>query len=185
MAKAKRSVTITGALITGTCTVVAALVGAAALYLFSPSRAVEQPLPTVSTDSGRDSNAVGAVDAKQPVASYDGSFEDYLGRLAALRDRNLEREEFLHSMIGKCVVWRGCLASVSDSGNDTFIVIRPSRQDSALPAAGVYFSSATWRTRLYALQNGDQVEVTATVRRTKPAETLLLDGLSLTRVEVE
>jgi hypothetical protein len=182
---AKRSVTITAAWITGACAIVAAIILAVAQCLSVWSPGVEKPLPAVGEDSGRDSNAVGEIDTKQPMASYVGSFDDYISRLVALKDRNFERQEFLHSMEGKRVVWRGWVDRVEDIQGVTVVGIKASREDSAIEGVGIYFPSSKWRTKLYALRNGDQVEIDA-VYGGGPVQLIpLLRGLSISLVEAK
>jgi len=184
MAKAKRSVTITAAQIMGGCTIVGAIIGAAALYLFSSPRAVDNSSPAVSDDSGRGSKAVGATDANQPVTLYDGSFEDYLGRLAAVQDRDFERQEFQRSMVGKRVMWRGWVDGVSEYGGATIVGLKASRERRSLDVVGVSFPSSEWRTKLYALHKGDQVEIDA-IYHGIPDLIPVLEGLSISLIEAK
>ena len=180
---AKRSVTIRAAQITGACTIVAAMIVAVVQCPSLRPPGVENSPRPVGDDLSRDSNAFDVVDASEPVASYDGSFGEYVGRLAALKDRNLERQEFLHSMEGKRVVWRGWVTKVADVKGMTVVSISPSREGSAIECMGVYFPPLKWRTKLYALRNGDQVEVDAIYED----GTLLpfLRGLSVSLVDAE
>jgi hypothetical protein len=186
---ARRSVTITGAWIAGGIAgvgaILAAVITAVPAYLSLRSPAVERPAPGVGLGSTPDSNGVGIIDAQQIVVTYEGSFQDYLGKLAALKDRNLERQEFLHSMGGKCVVWRGWVQNVMDIKGIPVVSITASRKGSILDGVGVRYSPAEWRTRLYALRNGDQVEIKAIYEGSDLPLIPVLRGLSISLVDAK
>jgi hypothetical protein len=119
------------------------------------------------------------------VASYGGSFDDYIARLAALEDRNFERQEFLRSMAGKRVLWRGWVNGVDDMEGLTIVVITASPKDSVLAVVGVCFPSSEWSTKLYALRNGDQVEIDA-IYLPNPYQLIpLLRGRSISLAEAK
>jgi hypothetical protein len=176
----KCSVTIRGALITGACAIVAAIIMVVPQCLSHRSPVVKESLPIASVNSAQDSNDNTVTDSEQSAAPKVRSFDDFLSRLAALEDRNLEREEFLDSMVGQKVVWRGWVRKVWDiSGDQTGLILSASRENPR--CFGVTFPASTWRTKLYALRNGDQVEVTGIYRRS--SDSGILDGLSIALVE--
>jgi len=91
------------------------------------------------------------------------SFPDYFTMLDQLTDRFNEREEFLRSLKGKKVRWRGYVAYVRNSDRSPLqiaLAITPTPSD-ALRMALIYFG-ADMRVRLYALREKDSVEITGT-----------------------
>ena len=90
-------------------------------------------------------------------------FPGYFTTLDQLTDRFNEREEFLRSLKGKKVRWRGYVSYVRDSDRSPLqivLAITPTPSD-ALRMALVYFG-ADMRVRLFALREKDSVEITGT-----------------------
>jgi hypothetical protein len=88
-------------------------------------------------------------------------FPGYFTMLDQLTDRFNEREEFLRSLKGKKVRWRGYVSYVRDSDRSPLqivLAITPTPSD-ALRMALVYFG-ADMRVRLFALREKDSVEIT-------------------------
>jgi hypothetical protein len=88
-------------------------------------------------------------------------FPDYFTKLDQLTGRFNEREEFLTSLKGKKVRWRGFVSYVRDSDRSPLqiaLAITPTPSD-ALRMALVYFG-ADMRVRLFALREKDSVEIT-------------------------
>jgi hypothetical protein len=112
---------------------------------------------------------------------------DSVSRLATLKDRNFERQEFLDSMVGQKVVWRGWVYDVSNTTADSIGVVITTREAPSMPPFMlVSFPASVWGTKLYALRNGDQVEVGAIYREGgSHAERPILDGLSISVVEAK
>jgi hypothetical protein len=90
-------------------------------------------------------------------------FPGYFTMLDQLTDRFNEREEFLRSLKGKKVRWRGYVSYVRNSDRSPLqiaLAITPTPSDT-LRMALVYFG-ADKRVRLYALREKDSVEITGT-----------------------
>jgi hypothetical protein len=90
-------------------------------------------------------------------------FPGYFTTLDQLADRFNERQEFLRSLKGKRVRWRGYVSYVRDSDRSPLqiaLAITPTLSDT-LRMALVYFG-ADMRVRLYALREKDSVEITGT-----------------------
>jgi len=144
----------------------------------------EKPPGAASDSSRQDSNAYSDIDGNQPAPYYNGSFKDYVGKLAALEDRDFERQEFLRSMAGKRVIWRGWVDGVSEYGGATIVGLKASREGLSLDVVGVSFPSSEWRTKLYALHKGDEVEVDA-IYNGIPDLIPVLGGLSISLIEAK
>jgi hypothetical protein len=90
-------------------------------------------------------------------------FPGYFTILDQLTGRFNEREEFLRSLKGKKVRWRGYVSYVRNSDRSPLqivLAITPTPSD-ALRVALVYFGE-DMRVRLYALREKDSVEITGT-----------------------
>jgi hypothetical protein len=88
-------------------------------------------------------------------------------------------------MDGKRVVWRGWVHTVLDIRDVTVVGIGASREDFSIDGVGGYFPSSEWRTKLYALRNGDEVEIEA-IYESAPVQLIpLLRGLSISLVEAK
>jgi hypothetical protein len=90
-------------------------------------------------------------------------FPGYFTTLEQLTGRSSEREEFLRSLKGQKVRWRGYVAYVRDSDRSPLqiaLAITPTPSD-ALRIALVYFGE-DMRVRLFALREKDSVEITGT-----------------------
>jgi len=103
--------------------------------------------------------------APRPVrtATTTLDFPGYFTILDQLTGRLNEREEFLRSLKGKKVRWRGYVSYVRNSDRSPLqiaLAITPTPSD-ALRMALVYFGE-DMRVRLYALRENDSVEITGT-----------------------
>ena len=97
------------------------------------------------------------------TASTPLDFRGYFTILDQLAGRFNEREEFLRSLKGKKVRWRGYVSYVRNSDRSPLqiaLAITPTPSD-ALRMALVYFGE-DMRVRLYALREKDSVEITGT-----------------------
>lgn len=97
------------------------------------------------------------------TASTTLDFPGYFTTLDQLTGRFNEREEFLKSLKGKKVRWRGYVSYVRNSDRSPLqivLAITPTPSDT-LRMALVYFGD-DMRVRLYALREKDSVEITGT-----------------------
>jgi hypothetical protein len=97
------------------------------------------------------------------TASMTLDFPGYFTILDQLTGRFNEREEFLRSLKGKKVRWRGYVSYVRNSDRfplQIVLAITPTPSDT-LRMALVYFGD-DMRVRLYALREKDSVEITGT-----------------------
>jgi hypothetical protein len=95
--------------------------------------------------------------------STDIDFRGYLATYDQLADRPSEQEEFVKSMKGKKVRWRGYVSYVRNSDvsrSKIALAITPTPSDE-FRLALVYFGE-DMRVRLFALREKDPVEVTGT-----------------------
>jgi hypothetical protein len=101
--------------------------------------------------------------AARSPPSTDIDFPGYSAMVDKLAGRAGEQEEFLRSMKGKKVRWRGYVSYVRNSDvsrSKIALAITPTPGDE-LRLALVYFSE-DMRARLFALQEKDAVEITGT-----------------------
>jgi hypothetical protein len=97
------------------------------------------------------------------TTSTTPDFPGYFTMLDQLTDRFNKREEFLRSLKGKKVRWRGFVSYVRNSDRSPLqiaLAITPTPSD-ALRMALVYFGE-DMRGRLFALQEKNSVEITGT-----------------------
>lgn len=183
---ARRSVVITAAWITGGCGLLAALILAISQQLAVQSNpsAVEQPFPQISRerpgllDPAKDLEAGRYAPKEEPVRFSPLSFHEYSEKLDRLRDRNFERDVFLKELVGSRVVWKGFVAGVSSDAGVITLGLSEGLDSGGLPLAWVRFRSS-WSTRLFALRNGDVVQVEA-IYQGEGSVFPSLEGLNLT-----
>jgi hypothetical protein len=90
-------------------------------------------------------------------------FPGYFTMLDQLADRFNEREEFLRSLKGKKVRWRGYVSYVRNSDRSPLqiaLAITPTPSDT--PRMALVYFGEIMRVRLFALQEKDSVEITGT-----------------------
>ena len=137
--------------------VAAAVVGGALLY-----SKVGHKLAGTPPSPARTTSSTSALSTTS-TASTSLDFPGYFTRRDQLADRFNAREEFLRSLKGKKVDWRGYVSYVRNSDRSPLkiaLAITPTPSDTA-PIALVYFGQEM-RVRLFALQEKDPVEITGT-----------------------
>ncbi len=86
------------------------------------------------------------------VAPDNLSLSQFFDRQAALDGRFMELQEFMDSLRGREVVWRGYVAHVQDG----YLRIQVARDN---PRGAWVTLGSTWRTKLFSLRQGDLVEI--------------------------
>lgn len=120
-------------------------------------------------------------DVQEPVDRASITVAGYFQRIDELEDRFLEIREFLDSLKGKLVLWRGYVNRVDDVDDDRiFLSILV---DNTFPPgnAAHFVFDESWKTKLYSLQKGDFVEVEG-VFTDHGALSPILHGVNLTVV---
>lgn len=111
---------------------------------------------------------------------HEISLEEYFTRLDQLRDRFLQRQEFIDSLSGREVSWQGYVDRVSEKAGSLSLYITAAQ---GLPAGVFVWLPARFRTQVFSLQPGDLVRVNGTLTlRTPNAPDL--DGRELTVVSL-
>lgn len=114
--------------------------------------------PLASIASERDDSARTQSLSDDTPEAPNPSFHEYFETLERLRDRNFEREQYVAKLVGSRVSWVGYLSRVSRSDDTVYVTIGED-QDSVAGALASF--PATFETELFALRNGDLVEIAA------------------------
>ncbi len=107
---------------------------------------VKPPLATTAPSAPRPTNQ----------APHEISLEEYFTRLDHLRDRFLQRQEFITSLVGREVSWQGYVAAVSEKGGRLSLNLTTAPGSRAMVFVWL---PTNFRTQVFSLRPGDLVLV--------------------------
>lgn len=136
-----------------------------------PLQAITSTSDTASsnraTPSYSDHQAKAIIDPKN-VESMEVvlTIQDYFSSLEKLRDRFLEKDEFIHGLQGKRVTWIGYVDSVAGAERTTITLVIVESKNS-LKRAFVHFPQK-FKAKLFSLRKGDKVIISGVYRTGTP-----------------
>lgn len=146
-------------------------------------RRIESPNGTASVhqpDSDAQEVNQSDPDAQEPANRPSITLAEYFQRIDELEDRFLEKREFLESLNGKLVLWRGYVYNVNTLSYKIGLMMSLDSTFANLNGAYVVFDKS-WKTKLYSLQKGDFVEIEG-VYKLGTASLPTIHGVNLTVV---